>query len=194
MAQGSIVARGSITAVAPRAGLTRPIRVLIAGVLAAIVVLLASGCAVEGSPSTVAYVGDQRITQSQLDSAVSAVQSALGTDQQVSPQSVVNVQIQGLAANEIAAQHDISITDAQRDSLLSSTDLKALLADPTARQVAYAIADTQLVSHAVGSAAYLRDLQATDVVLNPRYGVLDPATKTIIDGQSSSLSLPASGS
>ena len=36
--------------------------------------------------------------------------------------------------------------------------------------------------------------QAIDVVLNPRFGVLDPASKTIIDGQSASLSLPAAAS
>lgn len=192
--RGSIVARGSITAVAPRLGLTRPIRTLIAGLLAAIVVLLASGCAVEGAPSTVAYVGDERITQRQLDAAVASVQAALGTEEEVSPQAVVNVKIQGAVANQIAAQREIPVTDAQRDALLAETNLKPLLADPVARQVAYDIATPQIVAQTVGTEAYLRDLQATDVTLNPRYGVLDPATKTIIDGQSSSLSLPAASS
>lgn len=194
MAQSSIVTRGSITAVAPRVGLTRSVRLLVAGVLAAIVVLLASGCAVEGAPSTVAYVGDERITQTQLDAAVASVQAALGTEEEVSPLAVVNVKIQGAAANQIAAQREISVTDAQRDALLADTNLKPLLADPVSRQVAYDIATPQIVANTVGTEAYLRDLQATEVTLNPRYGVLDPATKTIIDGQSASLSLPAASS
>lgn len=188
------MAQGSITAVAPKAGLTRQLRLLIAGLLAAVVVLLASGCAIEGSPSTVAYVGSDRITQQQLDDAVASVQTALGTEEQVSPQAVVNVKIQGAIAAQLAAQHNITVTDAQRDTLLSQTNLKPLLADPVSRQVAYDIATPQIVAKAIGSAAYLHDLQSADVVLNPRYGVLDPATKTIIDGQSASLSLAASGS
>ncbi|MFT4166693.1 MAG: hypothetical protein QM650_15750 [Microlunatus sp.] len=194
MAQGSIVTRGSITAVAPRVGLTRSVRLLVAGVLAAIVVLLASGCAVEGSPNTVAYIGDERITQQQLDTAVESVQAALGADEEVSPLAVVNVKIQGAIANQVAAQRKIPVTDAQRDALLADTNLKPLLADPVARQVAYDIATPQIVAQAVGSDTYLRDLQAADVTLNPRFGVLDPATKTIIDGQSASLSLPPAGS
>ena len=194
MAQSSIVTRGSITAVAPRVGLTRSIRLLVAGVLAAIVVLLASGCAVEGAPSTVAYVGNERITQKQLDAAVASVQAALGTDDEVSPLAVVNVKIQGAIANQVAAEREIPVTDAQRDALLADTNLKPLLADPVSRQVAYDIATPQIVAQTVGTEAYLRDLQSAKVTLNPRYGVLDPATKTIIDGQSASLSLPAASS
>lgn len=194
MAQGSIVTRGSITAVAPRVEPTRSVRLLVAGVLAAIVVLLASGCAIEGSPNTVAYVGNERITQQQLDAAVASVQEALGTEDEVSPLAVVNVKIQGSIANQIAAQREIPVTDAQRDALLAETNLKPLLADPTSREVAYDIATPQIVAQTVGTEAYLRDLQDAEVTLNPRYGVLDPSTKTIIDGQSASLSLPPAGS
>lgn len=166
-------------------------RAAVAAAVAMLVVLLASGC-VGGSPSSVAYVGPDRITQRQLDTALAGVQSTLGQSQQVSPQAVVSVLIQGAIATQIAAQRGITITDAQRDALLAESNLQPLLADPAATQVAYDIADQQLVASAVGTEAYLRDLQATDVELNPRFGVLDPATKAVVDGQSSSLSLPSS--
>lgn len=162
--------------------------------LAALVVLLTAGCAIGGSPSTVAYVGDERITQSQLDAALDGVQSTLEQGQQVAPEAVVNVMIQGLVATQIAAQHGVTITDAQRDALLKQSNLAPMLEHPDAEQVAYDIADQQLVAQAVGTETYLRDLQAMRVELNPRFGVLDPASKTIIEGQSSSLSLPASAS
>lgn len=186
MAQGSI-------AVATMAGRSRPLRVLIAGVLAAVVVLLSSGC-VGGSPNTVAYVGDSRVTQSQLDAALDGVQQTLEQGQQVSAEAVVNVLIHGQIANQIAAQRNVTVTDAQRDALVAESNLAPLLEVPAAQPVAYALADQQLVAQAVGSEVYLQDVQATDVELNPRFGVLDPASKTIVEGQSSSLSLPAAGS
>lgn len=187
MAQGSIAAARSMRKV-PAA-----VRALVAGTLAAIVVLLASGC-VGGSPSTVAYVGSNRITQTQLNEALGGVQQTLDQGQQVSSEAVVNVLIAGQISRQIAAQHGITITDADRDKLLAGSNLAPLLDVPAAKQVAYDVADQQLVAKAVGTEAYVKDLQATSVDLNPRFGVLDPANKTIIQGQSSSLSLAASGS
>ena len=187
MAQGSIAAVGSMRTT-PRA-----VRALVAGVLAAIVVLLASGC-VGGSPSTVAYVGPERITQTQLNVALAGVQQTLEQGQQVSTEAVVNVLIAGQLATQIAAQHGITITDADRDKVLAGSNLAPLLDVPAAKQVAYDVADQQLVAQAVGSEAYVKDTQAISVDLNPRLGVLDPANTTIIEGESSSLSLAASGS
>lgn len=177
MAQGSIAA-------------TRSARALIAGLLAAVLVLLASGCA-GGAPGTVAYVGDSRITQSQLDTALAGVQETLQEGQQVSPSAVVNVMIQGLIARQIADRNNVSLTDAQRNKLVGASELASLLTVPEAKSIAYDLADSQLVATAVGADIYLRDVQATTVELNPRFGVLDPANKTIVDGVSSSLSLPA---
>ena len=97
-------------------------------------------------------------------------------------------------AEEIARANGISVTDAQRDAVIKGSNLAALLDVPDAKPIAYDLADQQLVSKAVGADAYLKAVQATDVELNPRFGVLDPAQKIIADGQSSSLSLPASGS
>lgn len=187
MAQGSIAAARSMRTT------PRSVRALVAAALAAIVVLLASGC-VGGSPSTVAYVGSDRITQTQLNEALGGVQQTLQQGQQVSTEAVVNVLIAGRVANQIAAQHGIAITDAQRDKLLAGSNLAPLLQVPAAKQVAYDVADQQLVAQAVGSETYVKDMQALDVDLNPRFRVLDPANKTIVQGQSSSLSLAPAGS
>jgi hypothetical protein len=187
------VAQGSIAAVRPIGGVSRSIRALIAAALAAVVVLLTSGC-VGGAPSTVAYVGDDRITQNQLAAALAGVQQTLEEGQQVSAEAIVNVLVHGRIAEQIATQHGVSVTDAQRDELLAGSNLAPLLEVPAAKQVAYDVADQQLVAQAVGSEAYLKDVQAISVELNPRFGVLDPASKTIVEGQSSSLSLPAAAS
>ena len=187
MAQGSIAVARSVTAT------PRSVRALVAAALAAVVVLLASGCA-GASPSTVAYVGDERITQSQLDVALAGVQQTLEQGQQVSAEAVVNVMIAGQLADQIAARKGITIADAQRDKLLAGSNLAPLLEVPAAKPIAYDVADQQLVAAAVGSEAYVKEMQAMSVELNPRFGVLDPASQSIVEGQSSSLSLPAASS
>jgi SurA N-terminal domain len=187
------VAQGSIAAARSVAATPRSVRALVAAALAAVVVLLASGC-VGGSPSTVAYVGDDRVTQTQLDVALSGVQQTLEQGQQVSAEAVVNVLIAGRIAEQIAAQNGITISDAQRDELLADSNLAPLLEVPEAKQIAYDVADQQLVAAAIGSEAYVKEMQAVAVELNPRFGVLDPASQAIVEGQSSSLSLPATSS
>lgn len=187
------MAQGSIAAVRSMRSAPTSVRALVAAALAAIVVLLASGC-VGGSPSTVAYVGSDRITQTQLNEALGGVQQTLAEGQQVSSEAVVNVLIAGQVARQIAGQHGITLTDAQRDKLLTGSNLAPLLEVPAAKSVAYDVADQQLVAKAVGSETYIKDMQAITVDLNPRFGVLDPANKTIVQGQSSSLSLASSGS
>ena len=164
---------------------------LAAGV--ATLALFASACGMSGSPSTVAYVGDAQVTQGQLDSALGGVQQTLQAGQQVSPSAVVNVMIHGALADQIAATNDITITDAERDAVIEGSNLAALLDVPDAKPIAYDLADQQLVAQAVGPDAYLKAVQGIDVELNPRFGLLDPAQQTIVDGQSSSLSLPVSG-
>lgn len=187
------MAQGSTAAVRSMSTSPRSLRALVAAVLAAVVVLLASGC-VGGAPSTVAYVGDDRITQGQLDTALTGVQQTLEQGQQVSAEAVVNVLIAGQVAEQIAASHGITVTDTQRDKLLAGSNLAPLLTVPEAKQLAYDIADQQIVAQTVGTEAYVRDMQAVPVELNPRFGVLDPANKAIVEGQSSSLSLPATSS
>lgn len=155
-----------------------------------VVAVVASGCA-GFRGGNVAYVGDQVITQTQLDTAVGGVQETLEDGQQVATEAVVNVLIHGRIAEEIAAANNIAVTDGQRDKVLAGSNLAALLDVPAAKTVAYDVATQQIVAQRLGSKAYLEQMGAIDVQLNPRFGVLNTTEKTVIDGVSSSLSRPA---
>jgi hypothetical protein len=161
-------------------------------VAAALLALALTGCG-HASPGVVAYVGEDSISQREVESAVAGVSSTLQENQTVSSQAVVNAMIQGKLAEQIAADHTIPITDAQRDAQLKGTELEALVAVPEAKQVVYDLADQRIVAQQLGAEAFLKEIQRRSVTLNPRYGVLDPTQKLILSGQSSSLSTPAAG-
>jgi hypothetical protein len=157
---------------------------------AAVVAALAlAGCS-GASPSVVAYVGDAEITQSQLDQAMTGLSSTLQEGQTVSQEAVVNAMIQGQLAEQIAADQDIVLTDADRDAVLATSELAPLAQVPAAREVVYDVADSQIVAQKLGPDAFLAEIKQREVTLNPRYGVLDPAQKTVVTGQTGSLSQP----
>jgi hypothetical protein len=159
----------------------------LAGVLA--ITLFAAGCA-KADPSVVAYVDDSEITQQQVDDAVEGVSSILQEGQQVSQAAVVNAMIHGVIAEQLAAANKITITDGERDALIKNSDLAGLLNVPEGRPIAYDVADQQIVSGKLGSEAYLAAVAKEPVTLNPRFGVLDPNQKTIINDKSASLAKP----
>ena len=158
--------------------------------LACSAALLAAGCS-NASPGVVAYVGDEQITQEELESAVAGVSATAQEGQTVSNEAVINVLIQGELAAQVARDRTISITDSQRDKLLRTTNLAPLLDEPSAKQIAYDVADQSIVAQELGEQAFLSELQKRTVTLNPRYGVLDPQQKVIRTDESSSLSQPA---
>jgi hypothetical protein len=158
--------------------------------VAGLAVAALAGCS-NASPSVVAYVGDEQISQSQLEQAVDGLSSTLQEGQTVSTEAVVNAMIQGAVAEQIAAEQDIALTDAERDAVLAQSELAALTKVPQAREVVYDLADTQIVASTLGEEAFLAELAERDVTLNPRYGVLDPAQKVVVQGQTGSLSQPA---
>jgi hypothetical protein len=165
-------------------------RVVSAGL--ALLVLTATGCA-NAEPAVAAYVGDDRITQRQVDDAVAAVSSTLEEGQTVSTQAVVNAMIQGAMAEQIARRQGIPLTDNQRVVVLKNSTLAPLLEVPSARPLLDDVADQQIVVQRLGQ-QYLTEIATIDVTLNPRFGVLDPNNKTIIANQSSSLASPAAAS
>ena len=155
-----------------------------------VVTLFAAGCA-KADPSVAAYVGNSKITQQQLDDAVEGVSAILEEGQTVSQAAVINAMIHGLIAEQVAAANKITITDGQRDALVKDSNLAGLLNVEKAKPVAYDVADQQIVSSKIGNAAYLAAISDHQVVLNPRFGVLDPNQKTIITDKSASLAEPA---
>jgi hypothetical protein len=159
----------------------------LAGILA--IVLATAGCA-KADPSVVAYVDGSEITQQQVDDAVAGVSSILQEGQQVSHAAVVNAMIHGVIAEKLAAANKITITDGERDALIKNSNLAGLLNVPKGRPIAYDVADQQIVSGKLGSEAYLAAVANEPVTLNPRFGVLDPNQKTIINDKSASLAKP----
>ena len=161
------------------------------GALLSVVALLAlAGCA-NAEPGVVAYVGDIRITQKQVDRAVAGVSETLQEGQQVSRDAVVNAMIHGALAEQIAADRNISLTDSERQELIKNSELAGLLAVPDARPIAFDVADQQIVAQRLGAEAYLNAVRDRQVTLNPRFGVLDPTRKLIIGDSTGSLARPA---
>jgi hypothetical protein len=162
----------------------------LAGALLGVVALLTlAGCG-NAEPGVVAYVGDSRITQRQLDRAVAGISATLAEGQQVSREAVVNAMIHGALAEQIAADRKISVTDSERESLIKTSELAGLLTEPDARQVAFDVADQQIVAQKLGAEAYLAAVTEWPVTLNPRFGVLDPKRKVILGNQTGSLAKP----
>jgi hypothetical protein len=157
---------------------------------AAVALVALAGCS-NASPSVVAYVGDSELTQTEVEQAVTGIRTALEEGQTVSSEAVVNTMIQGELAAQIAADRGLTITDAQRNSMLAQTELAPLVSVPEAKELVYDLADTELVSQQVGMEDYQAEVKARKVTLNPRYGVLDPAQKIVVTGRSGSLSEPA---
>ena len=118
----------------------------LSGAVLGVVALLALTACANAEPGVVAYVGETRITQQQLDRAVAGVSETLTEGQQVSRDAVVNAMIHGELAAQIAADRNISVTDAQREELIRTSGLAGLLAVPDARPIAYDVADQQIVA------------------------------------------------
>lgn len=156
----------------------------------AVVGLTLVGCG-RADPGVAAYVGDQEITQAQVDQAVSGLGSLVQAGQSVSVEAVVNALVQGELAQQIAADQKVPLTDAARAAALKGTNLADLVKVPDAQPVVCDVADQAIVAQQLGNAAYLEQVKGRRVILNPRYGVLDPARKTIVTDKSGSLSVPA---
>ena len=159
---------------------------------AAAIVLTTAGCA-RAEPGVVAYVGDTKITQRQVDQAVEGIKATLTEGQTVSTEAVVNAMIHGELASQIAARENLVITDADRAAVIRDSNLVSLINVPAARGVIDDVADSQIVSKKLGD-RYPTEIATINVTLNPRFGVLDPSQKTIITDSSGSLAKPAPAS
>lgn len=135
--------------------------IAMAGILSGTAVL--GGCA---SGDTVATVGSTQISRNQFNTAVSGAARV----SQLTPDQVLSVLIQGEVAAQVAQQKGIQITNAARDKQLNPDVLKV----PGAHDLAYDLADIQIVSRSIGQQAFGRALATTKVSVNPRFGTWDP--------------------
>ncbi len=161
---------------------------LSSALLGVVAVLALTACA-NAEPGVVAYVGETRITEEELDRAVAGVSSTL-EGQEVNRDAVVNAMIHGALAEQIAADRNIRVTDSEREELIKTSNLAPLLAVPDARSIAFDVADQQIVAQRLGAEAYLNEVRDRPVTLNPRFGVLDPTRKLIRGDQTGSLARP----
>ena len=166
---------------------------LAAATVAFLAVGATAGCS-DASPSVAAYVDGEPITSAQLDAAVAGVGKTVQEGQQVSSQAVLDAMVHGVIADRIAAKNNVVVTDAERDAVLKGSNLEPLLPIPGAADVAYDVADQQIVAQKIGAQPYLDQVAQQQVTVNPRYGVLDEKQKLIITDQSGSLAKPASPS
>ncbi|QGN33547.1 hypothetical protein [Microlunatus sp. Gsoil 973] len=153
--------------------------IAVAGVLGGAVVL--GGCAQSGG--TVATVGNTTISQDQFTSTVNGAKKV----SQLTPDQVLSVMIQGEVANQVAEQRGIHISDADRDKQLNPDVLKVT----EARQLAYDLADIQIVSGSIGDKEFGKAITATDVRVNPRFGTWDPKQSLAVVPGGGSLSQEA---
>lgn len=141
----------------------RTVRMIaVAGVLSGATVL--GGCAQSGS--VVAKVGSTTITRDQFSTALSGAREV----SQLTSDQVLSAMIQGAVADQIARQRGISISDADRDKQLNPNVLQVT----DAEQLAYDLADVQIVVGRIGQQAFTKDLGNADVSVNPRFGSWDP--------------------
>lgn len=152
---------------------------------AAVAVAVLGGCA--ASPTDVATVGDTPISRDQLDSSLAG---ARAVGQQFSNDQLLSVMIQGEIADQAATRRGIAITDADRDKQLNPAVLKVA----EARDLAYDLADIQIVTTALGENEFKKVITQADVKVNPRYGSWDPKQALAVVPGTGSLSRAGQGS
>ena len=91
--------------------------------------------------------------------------------------TVVAVSIQSELAREVAKAKNITVTDAQRQQVISaSTGLAAMAADPATKDFIEGYANAYTVFNSTdGLAAGQQAAAAADVSVNPRYGTWTPS-------------------
>jgi len=165
----------------------------LAGLIALVAVAATAGCA-NSSPDVAAYVGGTRISDSRLHEVTVAADTALGARGQLSKSGVLNGLVLGEIADQAARQHGLRITDTERDALASPSNLGPLLGDDRARELAYGLADAELVRLRIGDQAFIQSVSEAQVRLNPRYGTWDPQgyqnNQPVVGAGSESRSVP----
>jgi hypothetical protein len=131
--------------------------------------LLAGGIALGGcasSPANAAVVDGTEISRETFTADVEGA----GQVSQLTPDQVLSVLVQAAVAERLAAEEDITITDAEREQQLNPE----VLAVTDARHFVMELADVQIVAGELGEEQFTEALRSADVRVNPRYGSWDP--------------------
>lgn len=106
--------------------------------------------------------------------------------------AVVGASIQAQLARDAAKVANITVTDAQRQEVISQNGLSALSANPVTKDLVDGLANVQVVfTNASGLQAGKEAAAKAEVQLNPRYGTWDPSQLTLTGTGSLSTSTTA---
>lgn len=141
------------------------------------------------APSTVALVGDTRITTEDLQRSVDGC-AELGLTTEMFPEKQ---HVVFLAAGELVRQaaeaHGITISDGEWRALAGQGQFAGALGNEDCSGLAYPGAAMTLLTPQVGEEQIVSELRSIDVQVNPRYGHWDAESLGLIGN--GSLSLPS---
>ncbi|HSK34707.1 MAG TPA: hypothetical protein VK903_14600 [Propionicimonas sp.] len=171
-------------------------RVMVAG-LATAGLLALTGCG--GSPLVAAYVGgpgnavNVQVTQAEVDQVASAIAGTTSDEYDTGVSfaaAVMQIKVQSAVVAQVAKDKAITVTDEQRNAFYASQELYAPLAqNPATRDFMISYANTATILSDEAAATAFGELMAkTPIRVNPRFGVWDDTTGSLVDGSSGSLS------
>lgn len=164
--------------------MNRPVRSLV--VLAAVLLAL-SGCA--QSPNTAAIVNGTRVTESQIDAISLSASSVVQAQSGAIRKGVLQYEIWGVLARQIAADTNTEITQKDLDGVIAQgTQLTQLADDPRTRPLAENAARLIYLSTVIEKDDFLNRLTAAKIEVNPKYGAWSP-NQLAVTGESGSLSV-----
>jgi hypothetical protein len=165
-----------------------------AGLVVALVAVVATAGCAGSSPDVAAYVGQSSISDSHLHRVTVAADTALGYQGQTGTAGVLNGLVLGEIADQVARDRGLRISDSERDALVSPSNLGPLLRNDEARELAYGLATAELVRMRIGDQAFVAAITSAPVRVNPRYGTWQPDAYaqggSMVGAGSESLSVP----
>ena len=157
----------------------KAVRFIAAGTVAAALAL--SGCA--SSPSSVAVVDGTMITEREVSEANAVVASVIGADERQTRKKVALDFIMGTAAAKVAERTGVTITDADRETLIGTDAAATRVAEqPAGRAWADAAATSILLVQELGEEKVRTEMESVDVQVNPRYGSWDAQVLGLTEG------------
>lgn len=158
-------------------------------VVIALAAVALTGCV--PAPNTAAMVNGTRITESKIDVDSVATAQALGADPNQIRGGVLQYQIWGVLARQIAAETNNPITEDQLQAVIAGgPQLAQLAANPGTQSLARDAASLIYLSTVVERNAFLARLSEAKIEVNPRYGSWSP-NQMAVTGDSGSLSVPS---
>ncbi|AMS06569.1 hypothetical protein DUY81_13305 [Acidipropionibacterium acidipropionici] len=141
----------------------------LAAAVAAAAALGTAGCAPSGS--TAVQAGDRAVTMATFEKDVANC-SDLASSQTMSPRQVIaSTEVQAAVGEELLARSGRTLTNAQRDVIMTQNQLSALVTKPVCRDMGRRLASLYAVAgNSPDAATLVADVKKLGVQVNPRLG------------------------